>query len=585
MSVLAYRQQAADWILQSGAVTAARGFRIDRLPAGTYKLEFVDSRDLDQARYAQKYWPNASSLDEATSFSVAAGSTVRKDSVVASTGRISGVVRGVDLTPLDGATVTAFERVGDEWVEVAGARTENGGHYESGRARPRWLRLRFFHRVTGAEDLAESWSGGGVDVASAAEVRGHVRRCDERRERRTHDGRHYQWAGDVPGVTPIDSGAIVVYRRASNGQWMQIPDAVGLAVDGRYEFLGLNPGTYRVGYSDVRGSYVREFFGESEELVGGTDVVVPPGGSPVTNIDLDVERAGRIQGRVIDPLVEFEAWDQHLVTVYRWTDEDWEWAASVKLGPRSNGEYDFGGLAPGRYRVGFSDRAAGNFWADEYWPEAPTLQRATDINVAGGEIETGKDDVLSPGIRNPVPPTVRGTPRASRSADRSPGALVAAQLGLVFQWFSDGDVIPGASSSTYSPTAGDRGRRSRVRVAGDRAGWVGVPVRSAATSPVQRGTILTRSRPRVQGQAVVGRTLRVTRGQWAPAGVRLAYTWLANGDPAGTGARLMLTRKHRGDRLTLKVRPRRSVTSRGCSAPSSRCGAALAPSRVPESDL
>jgi hypothetical protein len=551
--VLAYRQQGDGWILQSGATHTWQGFRIDRLPAGTYKLEVFDSRELRQAHYSQKYWPNAASLEEATSFSVVAGSTVRKDVSLVRTGRISGLVRGEELAPLDGTTVTAFERVGDKWVEVAGADTSNGGKYELVGLDPGGYRLRFFHRVTGQEDLAESYSGGGADVASAADVHVTSGAITSGMNAVLSPGATISGRVTFSATPSLDRGGILVYRRASNGQWMQIPDVVGVAEDGRYDYVGLNPGTYRVEYVDGRGNYVSEFVGGSEVLAGGADVVVPPGGAEVTGIDLDVQRAGRIKGRVIDPLVEYEAWDQAMVTIYRWVNGDWASAASVKLGSTSDGKFDFGGVAPGRYRIGVSDRAAGNFWADEYWPEAPTLQQAQDIEVASGETETGKDVTLSPGIRTIVSPTVRGRAQVGGRLTVDAGHWSPLGTRLVYQWFSDSDPISGAVSPTYSPTTRDLGERISVRVAGQRTHWVGVPVRTSATAPVGRGSIVARERPQVTGKPIVGRMLRVVAGRWAPADVRVSYAWFADGELAGKGPRLVLTRRHLGSRLTVKV--------------------------------
>lgn len=548
--VIAYRKLGDRWILESGTEATSSTFRIDRLPAGTYRLEFRDFHSLPRTFYAQEFWPDARTLDEATTFSVAAGATVVRDARLARTGTISGIVRGPGLTPLHAATVTAYEEVDGQWVELNSDGTDFGA-YEIVGLDPGDYRLRFAPPTDDLENLAEKYSGGGIDIATAVDVR--VKPGGDTRAPDALLVPGASISGEVTFSAPPplpDWGGVAAYRQASNGQWMQSRTIVGVTAEGRYELVGVNPGTYRVEYFDIRGNFAREFFGGSEDFAGGTEVVVPPVGSGVTGIDLDVQRAGRIQGRVYDPRGERNV---STVTAYRWNGEAGTAVASTRLGPRSDGSYDFGGLAPGRYRVGFSDRDFGNFWANEYWPEAPSIQQAQDIVVRAGQTETGKDVTLSPGIRTILAPAVRGRAQVGSRLSVDPGHWSPLYTRLVYQWLADGDAISGAVSPTYSPTARDLGKRISVRVAGQRTHWVGVPVRTAATQPIGRGPIVVRDRPRVTGKPVVGQTLRVAAGRWDPAGVRLSYAWFADREPAGKGARLVLTQRHRGDRVTVRI--------------------------------
>ena len=63
-----------------------------------------------------------------------------------------------------------------------------------------------------------------------------------------------------------------------------------------------------------------------------------------------------------------------------------------------------------------------------------------------------------------------------------------------------------------------------------------------------------RRRPTIKGRAVVGRTLRVTRGRWSPAADRITVRWIVGGATAGRNARLALRPRHAGETVRVVVR-------------------------------
>lgn len=88
-----------------------------------------------------------------------------------------------------------------------------------------------------------------------------------------------------------------------------------------------------------------------------------------------------------------------------------------------------------------------------------------------------------------------------------------------------------------------------------------VSVAPVGGSTAATGTVRTPSRPKVaahavqvKGKAKVGRTLSVNlhRGSWSP-GTRFTYRWMSGGKVVGKGARLRLTGRLAGTRVTVRV--------------------------------
>ena len=128
VDVSAYRWDAAEayWEYVSDDITAANGsYRIDGLPTGEYRLEFVDYLGRG---YAREYWDNATTVWGATPIRVSAGG--------AATGRnaqleVGGVIRGAVTAPtsMDDVAAVAYQLVHGQWRFVAGDYVRSDGTY------------------------------------------------------------------------------------------------------------------------------------------------------------------------------------------------------------------------------------------------------------------------------------------------------------------------------------------------------------------------------------------------------------------------------------------------------------------------
>jgi hypothetical protein len=103
-------------------------------------------------------------------------------------------------------------------------------------------------------------------------------------------------------------------------------------------------------------------------------------------------------------------------------------------------------------------------------------------------------------------------------------------VSLTYKWLRRGKAIPGATQSTYVLVAVDRGRRINVKVTGTLVGYTTASTTSSTRTDTGARLFAAAPTPTISDtNPVVGQTLRVTPGTWAPGMVKLSYQWRANG--------------------------------------------------------
>ncbi|WP_165375494.1 hypothetical protein [Sanguibacter massiliensis] len=154
-------------------------------------------------------------------------------------------------------------------------------------------------------------------------------------------------------------------------------------------------------------------------------------------------------------------------------------------------------------------------------------------------------------------PTVSGTARVGKKLTARAGTWKPAAT-VSYRWLRDGRSISGATRSTYTVTAADRGRRISVRVTARRAGYATTSKVSAARA-VPGARFRSAPRPKVSGTARVGRTLTARAGTWRPA-AKVRYQWLRSGKKiaGATKATYRLRAADRGARIAVRVTAVRS---------------------------
>jgi hypothetical protein len=150
---------------------------------------------------------------------------------------------------------------------------------------------------------------------------------------------------------------------------------------------------------------------------------------------------------------------------------------------------------------------------------------------------------------SPVP-TINGTPKLGSTVTASAGAWDGGTA-LAYEWHVDGTPAGVSVSSDYTLRAADVGRTVTVSVTGTKPGYHPVTRTSAATAPVQPGTLAdSQCVLRLAGKAKVGKKLSI-RLSACPAGATLRYQWYAGTKliAGANGATLKLKAKYAGKRI------------------------------------
>jgi surface antigen len=155
---------------------------------------------------------------------------------------------------------------------------------------------------------------------------------------------------------------------------------------------------------------------------------------------------------------------------------------------------------------------------------------ATKAGAVSGSASSPPTSRTAPGkLTVTTPPTVSGTPQvgvqlSATRGDWSPKASYA------FQWQDADGPIPGATASTFTPTAAQVGEPLKVTVTATRDGYRTAESTSVATPKVRPGTFVAQTAPTISGDAQVDKKLVASPGTWSPS-APAAYQWLVDGTP------------------------------------------------------
>lgn len=149
-------------------------------------------------------------------------------------------------------------------------------------------------------------------------------------------------------------------------------------------------------------------------------------------------------------------------------------------------------------------------------------------------------------------PSVSGTAKVGVKLTAKTGSWTTGTT-LRYQWYANGAGIYRANASTFTPTAGQRGKSITVKVIGSKPGFNTASSTSKATARVAYGTLAAKT-PAVTGTVKVGFRLTARAGAWT-SGTKLSYQWFANGKTIGGAKSSTFTPgpAQRGSAVSVKV--------------------------------
>lgn len=159
---------------------------------------------------------------------------------------------------------------------------------------------------------------------------------------------------------------------------------------------------------------------------------------------------------------------------------------------------------------------------------------------------------------NEAKPSITGVVRPGSTAAALPGSWTPSSgVTYAYQWLLDNAAVSGATASTYSVTEADLDKLLSVRVTATSPGYADL---SAVSDPIlvtQDGdtSIDVTSPSVINGDPVVGQTLRLVVGSTSPAYQTVAIQWLRSGTPVAgrTGASYPVTNGDLGSQLAARV--------------------------------
>jgi hypothetical protein len=318
---------------------------------------------------------------------------------------------------------------------------------------------------------------------------------------------------------------------------------------------------YKVRFRDPAGDHATEFY--SDKITGSFAnwVAVTEGGTN-TAIDASLEPGSTLSGRLT--VGSGEPVRNGSVTLW-WRFADNSFATMDTYSTDADGHWSIPGVRGATYGLEFRDPATG---AGEAWDDRPGILGSTPLVVPMGEDVTRIDALLGGVVTNSAAPTITGVAQVGQTLSAAAGTWQPSDTTVTYRWVVGDDTSPADDliGSTYVPTAEDVGRTIRVQATGTRgAGWVPASAWSAATAPIAPMVVaepvpsiptVTNDRlPRIKGTFRVGRTVRVTTGDWTPYPQNLTFAWYAGGKliKGAIHRRLTLKPQQLGKRLVVRV--------------------------------
>lgn len=130
-------------------------------------------------------------------------------------------------------------------------------------------------------------------------------------------------------------------------------------------------------------------------------------------------------------------------------------------------------------------------------------------------------------------PTLAGNTAAGSVLTANPGVWNVAST-FTYQWFRDGDIIPGATGTTHTTTGDEDGENITVQVTAHASGYSSVTVAPADIQVTDGAAPSAITAPKVTGTASVGSTLTATSGVWSLDDLVFTYQWQASTDGGAT---------------------------------------------------
>lgn len=452
INVTAYQLTGGSWLSVGSSLTGPDGRYALHLPAGTYRIGFVDA----SGPYQTVYFDGAQTVDAATD--VVVGNVdvgdINADMGVnyPVTGRVT-----VDGVNMPAVTVTAWQRPDPSasWTAVKFTTTGDDGTYRlylpdgTYRIEFRTWQGRF---PTQYYDGASTLDAATDVVLAGAEVPGvdaTILSQDPDSGPAITGTVTVQGSGD-----PVEFASVAAYRFNVLFSTWELVKQVGTGPDGTY-VLRVPEGTYRIGFSHFAQRYQPTFYGGGDTVEEAADLVVPTEGVP--NVDAQMVENKRIMGTITaDPVPENPPGPPPtLVESLRWDADTARWGPVSTGFSTPTGEYAVY-VPDGTYRLRFTP--FGGPFEPTYYDGVDNVGEASDIVMNGDDVAGVDVHFSAVNFESPLPWPAASTVSAGGQDGWAPDVAVSPDGSATAVWYRrDGNhariqaTTRGANGSWSSP--------------------------------------------------------------------------------------------------------------------------------------
>lgn len=542
------------WDYQNTVTTTAAGaYTFGSLAPGEYRIGYNGDRD-----HLDEFYDNAADIDSAATVTVAAASVALKDAKLASRGSITGNVSpaAAGSAGISGVEVNLYQYVDGDgsfpgfWSAVDAATTNAAGNYSLTGIQPGTYRLGF----SGKPNYASEFHRNALTVDTALNVEVTANSAPLTIDADLAPARHVTGKvtstaippllGLLGGTPAVDLPGILVSASRVGSSDEDVSDTV-TAANGTYDLGGLDAGQYVIKFSDPAGKWRTEYHADATTPTTATPVNTAAAQS--TSLGTTALITGsHITGSVTGTGTNAPALADVDVAAYRndgtTNAPDWQFVTFATTG--SSGTYDLGGLAAGKYRIGFEPTSD---YFGEFYNNKATIEVATDVDVTqGASADVGVTTSLS-NTELAKAATVTGRVTAAddgtKKLENIDVTLYDSDKEYVNDVYTDqngqydlGGLTPGTYYVGFDDAYSETYRSEFYDNVAQLSSATPIVLSSGSTkqanaelAEVAQGAVENLTPPVISGTPQVGSKLQTTPGTWSPADTgAFTYQWYSN---------------------------------------------------------